>query len=259
MKSTLLKIQTVAFYTAKEIIKSKILINVLMLGLALLLTTYVAFSFTYGEVSRVSLDFGLGALSLSSVGIAIFIGVGLLSKEIVNRTVYMIVSRPVPRYAFILGKIIGLGSVLILNIALLSFMTLLCYFLTGGNYSPLIMWCIIFTILEALLILLIVSLFSLLTSPTLSVLFSIMIFISGHAVNEAKFTSLAQSMPSLMDALSFYHFILPGFYKLNIKDFVLYKQNLEWSYITNTLSYGIVYCLFLALLSIIVFEKKNLD
>ena len=112
------KIYTIAYYTFSEIIKSRILINVAILGLGLMILTYVAFSFTYGEASRVALDFGLGMLSLSSVGIAIFIGVGLLSKEIENRTVYMIISRPVPRYCFILGKILGLMGILILNILL---------------------------------------------------------------------------------------------------------------------------------------------
>ena len=125
------KISTIAKYTFREIIKSKILVNVLILGIVLLGATYVAFSFTYGEPARVALDFGLGMLTLSSVGIAIFIGVGLLSKEIESRTVYMIISRPVPRYAFITGKLLGLAGVLILNILLLTALTLSLYFLTG--------------------------------------------------------------------------------------------------------------------------------
>jgi len=63
----------------------------------------------------------------------------------------------------------------------------------------------------------------------------------------------------LMEVLNFYHFVLPGFYKFNIKDFILYKQIIEWDFIFLTLSYGIVYILFLTILSIIIFEKKNLD
>ena len=65
--------------------------------------------------------------------------------------------------------------------------------------------------------------------------------------------------PGLEEILEFYHFILPGFYKLNIKDFVLYKESLEWSYILNTSAYGVIYSLFLMLLAIIIFERKNLD
>lgn len=253
------KVHTIAYYTAKEIIKSKILINVMLLGLALMLLTYVAFSFTYGEPSRVALDFGLGILSLSSVAIAIFIGVSLLSKEIENRTVYMIVSRPVPRFCFILGKIIGLASVLAINVLMLSFLTLLCYFVVGGEYQPIIGWSIFFTLLEAVIVLLVVCALSLVTTPTLSTLFSIMIYISGHAVSETKLTTFAKVAPGLMEALDFYHFILPGYYKLNIKEFVIYNQNLDFSYIFGTAAYGVLYSLFLIILSIAIFEKKNLD
>lgn len=253
------KITTIAYYTAKEIIKSKILLNVMLLGVALMVLTYVAFSFTYGEPSRVALDFGLGILSLSSVAIAIFIGVSLLSKEIENRTVYMIVSRPVPRYCFIIGKILGLIFVLSLNILLLSILTLLCYFLVGGVFEPIIAWCIFFTVLEAVLVLLVICVLSLITTPTLSTIFTIMIYISGHGISETKLTTFAKHAPGLMEALNFYHFILPGFYKLNIKDFVIYKQNLDLPYILSTLSYATLYSLFLILLSILIFEKKNLD
>lgn len=257
--NSLSKIYTIAYYTSKEIIKSKILLNVLMLGIFLSIITYVAFSFTYGEASRVALDFGLGILSLSSVGIAIFIGVGLLSKEIENRTVYMIVSRPVPRFAFIIGKILGLIVVLIINILLLSILTMLCYFLAGGEYNSLIAWSIIFTMIEAITVLLVVSVLSLVTSPTMSVLFSLMIYISGHAISETKLTTFAANAPGLMEALNFYHFVLPGFYKFSIKEFILYKQNIEWSYIASTLSYGFCYGIFLTILAIIIFDKKNLD
>ena len=225
----------------------------------MLLVTYVAYNFTYGEASRVALDFGLGTLSLSSIGIAIFIGVGLLSKEIESRTVYMIISRPVPRFAFILGKILGLIGVLILNIVLLSILTLTLYFVTGGSYSALIGWTILFTILESIIVLLVVCTLTLITTPTMAVLFSLMIYISGNAISEAKLTLLVKKTPLLQEVLNLYHFILPGFYKLNLKEFVLYAQNLELSYLLNNFCYAIFYSLFLIFLSIFIFERKNLD
>lgn len=259
MKENIVKTKIIANYTFKEIVKSKILLNTLILGLVLMLITFVAFSFTYGTPSRIALDFGLGMLSLSSVGIAIFIGVGLLSKEIESRTVYMIISRPVPRYAFILGKLLGLIGVLILNVLILSVLTLALYFLIGGEYSSLIPWAILFTICEAVLTLFLVTLISLVTTQTITVMMSIMIYISGHTVAVAQETLFAKNTPWLSGLLEIYHFVLPGFYKLNIKDFVLYKNSLSLSYVTNSILYVIFYSIFLILLSIVVFEKKNID
>jgi ABC-type transport system involved in multi-copper enzyme maturation permease subunit len=253
------KINIIAYYTFREIVKSKILLNVLFLGIALLTVTFVAFNFTYGDPARVALDFGLGTLTLSSVGIAIFIGVGLLSKEIDSRTVYMIISRPVKRFQFILGKIIGLGLVLILNISLLSLLTLTCYFAIGGEFYPIILWSILFIMLESILVLLVVSFLSLVTSPTLSVLFTIILYISGHSISSAKLTTFASNSKIFSSVLELYQFVLPAFYKLNIKEFVIYKQSLPIEFIIKTAAYGFIYSIFLIFLSIIIFEKKNLD
>ena len=111
------KIKIIAFYTFKEIFKSKILLNVFFAGLGLMVLTYVATEFTYGVPQRVSLDIGLGMLSISSLAISLFLGVGLLSKEIDSRTVYMVIARPVHRSSFIVGKLIGLMGIQALNVA----------------------------------------------------------------------------------------------------------------------------------------------
>lgn len=253
------KIFVVSYYTAKEIIKSKILLNTLIIGFGIFLVTYVAYSFTYGAPERVALDFGLGALSLSTVGIALFIGVGILSNEIDNRTVYLVISRPVPRYSFLLGKLIGLFIVLALNVLILSIITLALYFFIGGDYSSLISWAILFIGIEATLILAIVSFFSLVTSKVMSVIYTLVIYIVGHSIDGAKLITFVQKRPAVEFVLDFYHFLLPGFYKLNLKDYVLYDQKIELSYLLGSTAYGIVYGMAVVLLSIYIFEKKNLD
>lgn len=255
----LLNIKNIAFYTFREILKSKVLYNILFLGLGLLIVTYVAQQFTYGAPSRVALDFGMGVLSLSSVGIAIFMGVGLLSKEIENRTVYMVISRPVKRSSFVLGRVLGLNLVLALNIFILSLLTLAVYFFTGGDLSPLIFWTILFIIIEAALMLLVVSLLSLLTSTTLSVILSIVVFFAGHAIKEAQLTSFAQKNHLIKLILEGYQYILPAFGKINTKDFLIYQQNIEQGFLYQALAYSIAYGTFLVLLTLIIFEKKNLD
>ncbi len=233
--SELKKIRTIAFYTFREILKSKILYNILFLGIGLLIVTYVAQQFTYGAPSRVALDFGMGVLSLSSVGIAIFMGVGLISKEIENRTVYMVISRPVKRMSFVLGRILGLNLILALNIFILSALTLAVYFLTGGVFQPLILWTILFIIIEASLMLLVVSFFSLVTSNTLSVILSIVVFFAGHAIKEAQLTTFTQNRPVVKWILEAYHYVLPAFGKINTRDLLIYNQNIETDFLFQAL------------------------
>lgn len=257
--SELKKIKTIAFYTFREILKSKILYNILFLGIGLLIVTYVAQQFTYGAPSRIALDFGVGVLSLSSVAIAIFMGVGLISKEIENRTVYMVISRPVKRSSFVLGRILGLNLILILNILILSALTLAVYFFTGGEFQPLILWTILFIVFEASIMLLVVSLFSLVTSSTLSVILSVVVFLAGHAIKEAQLTTFTQERPFLRWILEFYHVALPAFGKINTRDLLIYNQSVETSFLLKAMGYSGAYALFLIFLSLIIFERKNLD
>lgn len=252
-------IRTISYYTFKELFKSKILMNVFFVGLILMLVTYVATEFTYGVPERVALDFGLGMLSISSIAISLFLGVGLLSKEIDSRTVYMIISRPVPRFAFIVGKILGLLGIQLLNVVILSTMTIASTLLLGGNIDSLIPWVIFFIFLESVLILLVVILTSLVTNNILSVLFSALILLMGHAIKDTQDLLFVKQRPVLKVLLEIYHFVLPAFHKLNLKDFVIYQKELPMSFLLPNMVYGITYSLALMFFIIVIFNKKNLD
>lgn len=256
---TMNKTLTVATYTFREIWKSKILLNVFFVGLGLMIVTYVATEFTYGVPERVALDFGLGMLSLSSLSISLFLGVGLLSKEIESRTVYMVISRPVPRYSFILGKLLGLMSIQAINVAILATMTITATKFLGGTLNSLVFWSIGFVFLESLLLLLVVVLLSLMANNILSVLFAVVLLLLGHVIKDTEDISFVKSNPFATKILEFYHFILPGFYKLNLKDFVIYKQSLPLSYLGSSLAYGVLYSAFLLTVIVFIFNRKNLD
>lgn len=256
---TVSKVFIIASYTFKEILKSRILYSTLIIGCALMLITYVATEFTYGVPEKVALDFGLGMLSISSLGISLFMGATLLTKEIDSRTVYMVISRPVPRWTFILGKIAGLMAVLVVNIIILSGLTLICTSLLGGKIDDLILLAIGFNILECLLLLLVVVFFSLFTNNILASLISIAILFVGFAIRETQSTSFVINRPELKKILDFYHLVLPGFYKLNLREFVIYNQSLESMYLLNAFSYGVLYSSFLLFMIIFLFNRKNID
>lgn len=253
------KILIIAYYTFKEILKSRLLWSVFLIGLSLVLVTYIATEFTYGVPEKIALDFGLGMLSLSSLGISLFLGVTLLSKEIDSRTVYMVISRPVSRSSFILGKVLGLMLFQFLDVLLLSTITLGAVSFLEGEITGLVFWTIGFILLECLLLLLVVVLLSLMTNTILSTLISIALLVLGHAIKETQNVSFVKNREILKVILDFYHFILPGFYKLNLKDYVIYKSSLPIEYLLSSVAYGLMYSGFLLCLIIVIFNKKNLD
>lgn len=259
MSSDFFKIFLVARYTFIEIYKSKIMLSIFILGLALVAISFVASEFSYGVPARIALDFGFGALTLSSVGMAIFIGVSLVSKEIESRTVYVTLSRPIPRYCFLLGKIVGLAGILVVNILVLGLMTLSFYHLLGGSFNILFLWMLLFAFFESLLTLLIVILFSLLTNITMSVIYTLAIYVAGHAVGDLMLLPYVKSNPFLEQVVGLYSWFFPNFSKINVKDYAIYKQALPLDYLCGATAYAFCYALVLLLISSFIFQRKNLD
>jgi ABC-type transport system involved in multi-copper enzyme maturation permease subunit len=258
MKQELLNIFIIAKYTFFEVLKSRILLNVFFLGMALLFFSYTATEFTYGAATKVALDFGLGALSLSAVGIAIFIGVNIVNKEIESRTIYILLSQPLSRTAFLIGRVTGMSILLLVNILILGVLTLLIYFLFGGEFQPLIIWCVVFSFVEAVIVLNIAVLFSLITNITMSVVYTLIVFTIGHSINDAiEMTNTSYKVFNPI-VKSFAVFI-PNFSKINIKSFVLYQKNLDLSYLVGALSYGLFYIMIIMLISSLIFKNKDLN
>ncbi|MDO9181767.1 MAG: ABC transporter permease subunit, partial [Bacteriovorax sp.] len=131
------KTSVVAKYTFIEVYRSKVMLSIVFIAIGLVFISYVASEFAYGAPAKVALDFGFGLTSISNLIMSIFIGSTLLSKEIENRTLYMILSRPISRTSFMLGKVIGLSSVLIINTLILSLLSVGIYCFLGGHSSPL--------------------------------------------------------------------------------------------------------------------------
>lgn len=250
---------TLIKYTYIEIYKSKVLISTFLASLGIVLITYIASEFTYGVPKRVIIDLGLGCISFVSVIISVLMGSNLIAQEIENRTIYMILSRPISRVNFLIGKVLGLSGIIVTNIFVLSITTLSFYYLMDGEFSSLIFWSILYSIIEAIICLNLVVLFSLLTNQVLSVIFTFSLYIVGHSFESFKeLMSLSNSF--LIDLLlKMYNFFIPNFSKLNIKDFILYKNDISMDYLLGTFSYGILYIFFLLIISSTLFEKMNLD
>ncbi|MGZ3788359.1 MAG: ABC transporter permease [Bacteriovorax sp.] len=246
-------------YTFIEVYRSKVMASILFLALGLILVTYIASEFAYGAPAKIALDVGLGVMTLSNLGMAIFIGSTLLTKEVEQRTLYMILSKPISRSSFLLGKIFGLSSVLFINTVVLSALSVAIFLFVGGKFQNLIFWAGLFSFIEAFLILLIAVLFSLITNTAMSVIYSIATAVVGHSLNETSKLIFAKINPFFNYAVKVGYVLLPNLYKLNLKDFVLYQQSISYDYLFKVLAYCLFYTAALLLFVIQIFKNKNLD
>lgn len=254
-----MKLLTVSKFTFLEVYRSKLMFGLVLLAFGLLVITYVASAFAYGAPAKVALDVGLGIMSLANVAIAIFIGSTLLSREIEQRTLYMILSRPISRTSFLLGKILGLSSVLLLNTLILGLLSLFLFMQQGGTYQVLFPWVLLFSLFEALIILVFAVFFSLITNMTLSVICTFAICVTGHALNETSRLIIIKLSPVLKFIIDTSFFFIPNLYKLNLKDFLLYQQQINSHYLLMTQLYAVLYLAAMFTLIMLIFKNKNLD
>lgn len=254
-----MKFITVSKFTFLEVYRSKLMIGLIFLAIGLLLVTLITSVFAYGAPAKVALDVGLGVMSLSNMAIAIFIGSTLLNKEIEQRTLYMILSRPISRASFLMGKILGLSTVLLFNSLILGFLSVFLHVKLGGQFQSLFVWAILFSFYEALIALVFAILFSLITNVTLSVMCTFVVCVAGHALNETSKIIFLKMAPVLKGILDVSFFVVPNLYKLNLKDFLLYQQSIEVSYLINTQLYALLYLLAIIAVIMLIFKNKNLD
>jgi ABC-type transport system involved in multi-copper enzyme maturation permease subunit len=173
------RIWAIAANTFREAIRDRILYLLLAFALLMMGFSQILSLLTVGGEEKIIKDLGLASISLFGVLTAVFIGVALVSKEIERRTIFTIVSKPIHRTQFLLGKYCGLALTLLVNTVV---MTLWFYLILAlkGFADPRLLLAIFLIFLELLLVTAFAILFSSFTTPILSTLFSLALYLVGH-------------------------------------------------------------------------------
>src|SRR3954469_13596798 len=131
------RILTIAMNTFREAVRDRVLYNLIIFALLMIGASLLLGQITIGVQRQLLINLGLTSISVFGVLIAIFIGIGLVSKEIDKRTLYTVLTRPVQRWEFILGKFFGLLGTLVVNALLMSngFFIALLYLVKGFESS----------------------------------------------------------------------------------------------------------------------------
>ena len=254
------RIVYIAFNTFREAVRDRVLYN--LIAFAVLLSGAAIF---IGQISinierLVVINLGLTAVSLFGIVIAIFIGIGLVSKEIEKRTLYTVLSRPVRRWEFIIGKFMGLAGTLVVNtffMAIGVFGALL--YVTHKFSAPdaLILVALYFIILEYLIICALALLFSSFSSPLLSAVFAFSLFVIGSFADDIRgFAALAHGFGRWLALGAAY--LVPNFSTLNVISAVAHEQPIGGQLILQNTLYALFYTVMALSGAILIFERRNL-
>ena len=254
------RILAIARNTFREAVRDRVLYNLVFFVLLLTAAAIFIGELSGGQERKIIVDLGLSAMLLFGVFIAIFVGVGLVYKEIERRTIYAIFSKPVGRGEFLVGKYLGLCLTLLINVAVMAVGVSLALVYVKRGWDPLILqiWPAVLLIYIELMILTAISLlFSSFSSPALSALLTFFIFIIGHFSSDLK--QFATSMGSTGARWLFggLYYLLPNFANYSFITPVAHGHSPAPELIAVSAVYAFVYITAVLAAASLIFSRRN--
>lgn len=251
-----MKVLSIALNTFRENLRDKLLYNLLIFALLMIGSSLLLMRLTLGEFHRLLLDIGLGSVNIFSVLIAIFVGIGLVSKEIDKKTIYTIVSKPVARLEFLLGKFFGLTITLLVNMLIMTAGLLTVLMAQSVPIEAVLFKAIGLILLECMVVTAVALLCSTFTSATLSAIFTLAIYVIGHLTADLK--TFGQKMDGLgRSVLEGMYYLLPNLERFNLKGNVTHHLDVPLNDLVLIVAYGMAYAAFLLLLASVIFQRRD--
>src|SRR3990172_549606 len=146
------RITAIAKNTFREAIRNKILYILLAFAMILIIFSVILSALSIGQEEKIIKDVGLFAITFFGVLIAIMVGIGLIYNELDKRTIYVIISKPIHRYEFVLGKFFGLVLTIVVNIAIMSLVWIILLQLRHFTITPLLFQAVFLTVIELIVV-----------------------------------------------------------------------------------------------------------
>jgi ABC-type transport system involved in multi-copper enzyme maturation permease subunit len=248
----------VAANTFRETVRERVLYNLVFFALVMTLSGLLLGQLSIRQDEKIIKDVGLAAIDFFGSLIAVFIGVGLVSKEIERRSLYPLLAKPLRRSEFYLGKFLGLAATLFVNTVVMTLGIFLTLRLIGHPPSLRLLHAVYPLYLGMLLLVALALLLSTLTSSALAAVGTVGVALAG------RYSDVIRNMrqvvpgapPSLVDGL---YYLIPNFANFDFKDQVAYGDPVSASVLGLVTLYAAVYVAILLLLGILFFERRDLQ
>ena len=255
------RIGVVALNTFREAVRDRVLYNLVFFALLMIAAAILMGQISIGIEQSVIVSLGLSAISVIGLLISVFIGVGLVSKEMDKRTLYALLSKPVRRWEFLLGKFGGLVLTLAVNTAAMALGLILAmlyvkHVLSAGDATVLV--AVYFIWLKLALVVALSLLFSCFTTPLLAILFTAGLYIAGLYVQELRDLPVAVMSPGMAAFTKWLSYLLPNFENFNVMAMAAHGRVVPGSLILHNTLYALVYCAIVLTAAVAVFSRRNL-
>jgi len=251
------RILAVAANTHREAVRERVLYNLVFFALLMILSGLLMRQLSIRQDEKIIKDIALASMELFGTLIGIFIGVGLMSKEVDRRSLYPLLAKPLGRGEFIVGKFLGLGFTLLVNIAVMAagmYATLLA---TSGRFDARLLPAVYAIYLSLLLVVAVALLFSTLTSAALAAVCAVCLVVVG------RYSDVIRNMRDVLhDApgwlASGLYFVIPNFRDFDLKDRVVYGQPVSAADLGLLTLYTALYVGVCLTLCLMAFRRRDL-
>ena len=263
-------IPQIALQVFRESVRDKVLYNLVLFAVLLIVASYLIGQLTAGQDVKIIKDLGLGATQVFGLFIAVFIGIGLVSKEVERRSIYSLLAKPVRRHELILGKYAGLVLTLAVNIVV---MAVALYAVLGymswvepeefrqsweaPATDPAMLRAIFLIFAQLMLVTAIALFFSTFSSPMLSAALTFGLFVVGHFnADLRKFEDVVDSRAAVYLARALYY-VLPNLAPFDVRAEVVHAQPVSLGYVALTTGYAVAYIAALLLAAMFIFSRRD--
>jgi len=263
-----MRILVIARNTFRENVRDRVLYNLILFALVMIGSSIALGQLTLGHEAKVIVGLGLSSISVFGTLIAVFIGIGLVYKELEKRTAYSLLAKPVRRSELILGKYLGLLFTLAVNVTVMSAGLMAAMAWQGGipaesylRVLPAV--CVLY--LSLALTTALALFFSTFSTPALSALFTLFLWICGHfSADLLAFGRLTKSAVAERLCRILYYALpnMSNYAAVDGRDVIgaaARLQPLDGAGILLVTIYTAVYCAGLLALSVVVFSRRDLE
>lgn len=245
--------------TFREIVRNKFLYMIIFFAFLFILFSISLWSLTIWDDDKIIVDFWLAMIEIFWLIWVLFVWSQLLFKEIEWKTIFLVLSKPIKRYEFILWKFLGFSYTIFVILVFQAFLFLLILFLKEIEITELIMYSIFFTFLKLEILLSLVFFFSTFMSNILTILVSIIIYFLWHSFSLLlDLTARFKNEVSIM-FIKTLELLFPPMNALNTKDVIWTFKDFDTLYFVSNTFYWIFYIAILLTFSVLIFRNKRFE
>lgn len=249
----------IAINTFKELTRNKVLYMILFFWVLLILFSLFLVTLSLGQTDKIILDFWLWMIEIFGLLSVIFIGSQMLLREVEGKTIYLILSKPIARYEFVIWKFLWFAMILWSMILMQSIIFLALIWYTKTKFDILIIFSILFIYLKLLVLFAIIFLLSTFISSMLSIWMTILIYVISHSVTEIIDSARHAKNTAMLILWKTLYVLFPNFEALNLKNAIQSPVPMPSGFIWMNATYAIIYLIITLWVTILIFNSKDFE